>query len=215
MLKSLFNALKWSAIGVAMGQLISGYQKDKTFKSKLHKAQGWNKLKEAWSYLVTHNKHLIENTNIDTLLEEIKTTASQAQKQLNQEVDKVKNMNTDELITTVKTNTTKVINTGKAIKDKVITKAGQTRDEAMILFHKKYDHIETELQDFESKALTYGEESWTEYYRQIASKFALRKKSATKYLTDGVLAAEEQFDLEQKIKYLSHKLEELKTEKKM
>ena len=81
----------------------------------------------------------------------------------------------------------------------------------MIKLHEKINTIEWELSDFESRSLTYGEETRKEYYRQLASKLALLKKTALKHISQGVLVAEEQFDLENKIKYMSEKLEELKS----
>ena len=75
---------------------------------------------------------------------------------------------------------------------------------------KKLGIIEDELQTFESKSSTYADDIWTEYYRQLASKFALFKKTANRYIIDGALAAEEKFDVENKIKYISEKLENLK-----
>ena len=175
MLNKILKVAKWWAIGIATAQLVSGYKNDKTFKTKLDKAEGVNKIKEAVNYLVSTNKKLFGEENLDELVEQIKKN------------------------TTVASVTKKVAQKQTAVKENIVTN-----------LEKKLGIIEDELQTFESKSSTYADDIWTEYYRQLASKFALFKKTANRYIIDGALAAEEKFDVENKIKYISEKLENLK-----
>jgi hypothetical protein len=188
MLKSLFSALKWTVLGLATGQLVSGYTKDKNFKSKVDSAKWLDKLKVAGEYLVSTNKKLIDETDIDSVVKNVKKTATQAHSQ-------IKSVKSEEVIENVK------------------TQAKHAWDSVIILLQKKLLLIEDEVVSFEENAKGYAEDTWTEYYRQLASKFALFKKSVTKYVVEWAIAAEEQFELEKKIKYLGEKLEGLKTRK--
>ena len=139
-----------------------------------------NKLKVIRDYLLTTNKDLINTSHLNGILKKVKQTASNAQDQIDTQINTLK------------------------------PKVKNTFDDIMITIHEKLNTIEGELSDFESKSLTYGEETWTEYYRQLASKFALFKKTALKHISQGIFVAEEQFNLQQKIKYIGEKLEELK-----
>jgi hypothetical protein len=56
MLNKILKVAKWWAIGIATAQLVSGYKNDKTFKTKLDKAEGVNKIKEALNYLVKYKQ---------------------------------------------------------------------------------------------------------------------------------------------------------------
>ena len=191
-MRSLFNALKRTVIGLATGQLVSGYSKDKNFKSKVDHAPWFNKLKVAREYLVDTNKKLINETDLDTTLESIKKTASQAQ-------DQVKNIDKQQVIKDIKSSA-----------KNVAFQAGQKRDDILTMLQEKLWAIETEVEDFETNAKDYVEETRTEYYRQIASKFALYKKTVTKYIIDWAISADKQFDLEKKIQFIADKLEKLK-----
>lgn len=181
----LINAIKWWAIGLATGQIISGYAKDKTFKGKVDGAKWLNKFKVARDYLVSTNKKLIEEVDTDNVVSSIKKTAHEAQTQIKQ------------------------IDTKK-----VVQQATQKRDDLVDMLQEKVVHLEEEVIEFEQNAKEYAEETWTEYYRQISSKFALFKKTVSKHILQWALAAEEQFGLEQKIKFLGDKLDHMKHQKK-
>ncbi len=204
MLNKILKVAKWWAIGIATAQLVSGYKNDKTFKTKLDKAEGVNKIKEAVNYLVSTNKKLFGEENLDELVEQIKknTTVASVTKKVAQKQTAVKE--------NIVTNLEKVQLKFNNAADQINTKAKKTVGDAIILLEKKLGIIEDELQTFESKSSTYADDIWTEYYRQLASKFALFKKTANRYIIDGALAAEEKFDVENKIKYISEKLENLK-----
>lgn len=185
MLRWILNAIKWWAIWLATGQLVSAYSKDKTFKTKIKQAKGFEKLKVAGEYLVSTNKKLIQETDFHKVVEWVKETAHQSQKQL-------QSINPWEVVETIK------------------SQAKQQWNSIVVMLTEKISMIEEELEIFEMNAKEYAEDMWTEYYRQLASKFALFKKSVSKYILEGALAADEQFDLEHKIKILSGKLEALK-----
>ena len=204
MLNKILKVAKWWAIGIATAQLVSGYKNDKTFKTKMDKAEGVNKIKEAVNYLVSTNKKLFGEENLDELVEQIKknTTVASVTKKVAQKQTAVKE--------NIVTNLEKVQLKFNNAADQINTKAKKTVGDAIILLEKKLGIIEDELQTFESKSSTYADDIWTEYYRQLASKFALFKKTANRYIIDGALAAEEKFDVENKIKYISEKLENLK-----
>ncbi len=204
MLNKILKVAKWWAIGIATAQLVSGYKNDKTFKTKLDKAEGVNKIKEAVNYLVSTNKKLFGEENLDELVEQIKknTTVASVTKKVAQKQTAVKE--------NIVTNLEKVQLKFNNAADQINTKAKKTVGDAIILLEKKLGIIEDELQTFESKSSTYADDIWTEYYRQLAWKFALYKKTANRYIIDGALAAEEKFDVENKIKYISEKLENLK-----
>ena len=204
MLNKILKVAKWWAIGIATAQLVSGYKNDKTFKTKLDKAEGVNKIKEAVNYLASTNKKLFGEENLDELVEQIKknTTVASVTKKVAQKQTAVKE--------NIVTNLEKVQLKFNNAADQINTKAKKTVGDAIILLEKKLGIIEDELQTFESKSSTYADDIWTEYYRQLASKFALFKKTANRYIIDGALAAEEKFDVENKIKYISEKLENLK-----
>lgn len=203
MLNKILKVAKWWAIGIATAQLVSGYKNDKTFKTKLDKAEGVNKIKEAVNYLVSTNKKLFGEENLDELVEQIKKNTTVAS------VTKVAQKQTA-VKENIVTNLEKVQLKFNNAADQINTKAKKTVGDAIILLEKKLGIIEDELQTFESKSSTYADDIWTEYYRQLASKFALFKKTANRYIIDGALAAEEKFDVENKIKYISEKLENLK-----
>ncbi len=181
----LFNALKRSILGVATGQLISGYKKDKGFKSKVDAAKGLDKLKIAWEYLVSTNKELIDETNLDSVVKNVKQTTGEARKQIKQLDTK-----------------------------KMISKAKTQRNSIVAMLQEKIVSIEAELVEFEDNAKEYAEDKRIEYYRQLSSKFALFKKTVTKYALQWALAAEEKFDVEQKIKFIGEKLDQLKSQAK-
>lgn len=206
MFKWILNAVKWWTLGLAVWQLISGYKKEKTFKSEIDKAEWFDKLKIAWKYLFTTNKKLIEEVKIDELLEWVKTTASQAQ-------DQVASIKKDEIIEKASHVKDQVLSKAEQTIEKVKTQAKGTRDDILAMLHSKLAIIEDELTSFESNAKEYAEDTRTEYYRQLASKFALFKKTVSRYVLEWALAAEEQFELESKLKYLTEKLEELKNGK--
>lgn len=210
MLRWLLNAIKRWALGLATGQLISGYKKEKTFKQEFDSAKGFDKLSVARHYLIKTNKKIIDETKLDEVLESVKVTASQAQEQI-KKVDK------------------------KELGAKVVAEARELTEEAKIIWKNTFEkakiaasqqinilipelklklkNIESQLEHFEATAKDYIEEERTEQYRQIASKVALWKKTVSKAITDGIVDVEEKFELEAKIKYLSEKLEGLKSGK--
>lgn len=204
MLNGILKVAKWWAIGIATAQLVSGYKKDKTFKTRLDKAEGVGKIKEALNYLVDTNKKLFEQGNLYEVVENIKqsSTASTIRKKVIKKQTAVKE--------NIVSNLEKVQLKFNNAADELNTKAKKTVGDAIILLEKKLGIIEDELETFESKSSTYADDTWTEYYRQLASKFALFKKTATRYMVDGALAAEEKFDVENKIKFIADRLEQLK-----
>lgn len=206
MLKWILTAIKWWAIGLATGQIISWYKKEKTFRSEFDNAEWFDKLRVAWKYLFNTNKKLIEETNLDAIVDSVKTTGAQAQKQ-------VKAIKPEEMIEKANQVKDQVVEKAEQTIEKVKTQAKQSRDDIVAMLQSKLAIIEDELTSFESNAESYAEDTRTEYYRQLASKFALFKKTVAKYVLEWALAAEEQFELESKLKYLTEKLEELKSGK--
>lgn len=206
MFKWIFNAVKWWAIGLAAGQLISGYKKEKTFKSEFDDAVWFGKVSVARKYLLRTNKKLIDETKLDTLLEWVKTTASEAQEQ-------IKHIKKEEVFTKVKAAANKAEELGVATLERTKTVVKNQINLLIPELKLKLRNIESQLEQFESQAAHYIEEERTEQYRQIASKFALWKKTVSKYISDGIIDVEEKFELEAKVKYLSEKLEGLKSRK--
>lgn len=210
MLRWLLNAIKWWTLGLATGQLISGYKKEKTFKQEFDSAQGFDKLSVARHYLIRTNKKIIDETKLDEVLESVKTTASQAQEQI-QKVDK-KELGA-KVVAEAKELTEEAKIIWKATFEKAKTAANQQINILIPELKLKLKNIESQLEHFEATAKEYIEEERTEQYRQIASKVALWKKTVSKAIVDGIVDVEEKFELEAKIKYLSEKLEGLKSRK--
>lgn len=210
MFRWLFNAIKRWALWLATGQLISAYNKEKTFKQQFDEAKWFNKLTIARNYLLKTNKKLVEETNLDSVLESVKTTATQAQEQI-KTIDKKK------IWAKVAQKWKELANEATEIAQVQVDKVKNVVQNQIHLIlpelKLKLKNIETQLDQFEERAKNYMEEERTEQYRQIASKVSLWKKTATKHISDGIIDIEEAFELEGKIKYLSEKLEELKSGK--
>ncbi len=215
MFKTLFNVIKRWVIWIATSQLIGWYKNKKTFKEQFDNAQWIDKLKIAREYLISVNKEHINKKTVDERVESAKNMFSQKQEELQALDKKIKTLDTHELIdqwtTKVRSFVEKVASATQSVGSRGSKKIQEWFNDIMIKLHEKINTIEWELSDFESRSLTYGEETRKEYYRQLASKLALLKKTALKHISQGVLVAEEQFDLENKIKYMSEKLEELKS----
>lgn len=210
MLRWLLNAIKWWTLGLATGQLISGYRKEKTFKQDFDNAKGFEKLSVARHYLIKTNKKIIDETKLDEVLESVKVTASQAQEQV-QKIDK-KELGA-KIATEAKELTEEVKTFWQETFQKAKTAANHQINILIPELKLKLKNIESQLEHFETTAKDYIEEERTEQYRQIASKVALWKKTVSKAITDGLVNIEEKFELEAKVKYLSEKLENLKSGK--